>query len=314
MRLPLSVACLLVAIACGSDSATNESLSPAESRFEARLTELASASRVPDSQNWQRVQDELVSRLETSAFVVTREDYGTGVNILGTLAGTTRESERVYVGAHYDTVPNCPGGNDNGSGLAAALEIATELARDDHARTLVIAFWDEEETGLIGSTAHVPGAGDVRLFFNLDSVGYFANEENTQAIPTGFDVLFPTPVEEIASAEFRGDFVALFANETAEMVTTALELEIESRGTRAIPLIVPEALIALPQTAELRRSDHAPFWLAGLPALHVSDTSNFRNPNYACISGEDSPDTVDVKVASRITDALIPIVRATLNP
>lgn len=51
----------------------------------------------------------------------------------------------VIVAAHYDTVDFCPGADDNGSGVAGALETARVLVAEPHARTLVVACWDEEE-------------------------------------------------------------------------------------------------------------------------------------------------------------------------
>ena len=41
---------------------------------------------------------------------------------------TNYGSKRLVVGAHYDTVPGCPGANDNGSGVAAMLELARRVA------------------------------------------------------------------------------------------------------------------------------------------------------------------------------------------
>ena len=58
-------------------------------------------------------------------------------------------------GAHLDSVPAGPGINDNGSGSAALLEIAQNLANHTPRNTLRFAWWGAEELGLIGSTAWV---------------------------------------------------------------------------------------------------------------------------------------------------------------
>ncbi|MBC8453025.1 MAG: M28 family peptidase [Chloroflexi bacterium] len=62
----------------------------------------------------------------------------------------------------------------------------------------------------------------------------------------------------------------------------------------------------MPLVRNLRRSDHAPFWKAGIPAVMISDTANFRNPNYH--SQTDTADTVDVNLvasaARTILDAI----------
>src|SRR5687767_11853832 len=44
----------------------------------------------------------------------------------------------MLIGAHYDSVAGCPAANDNGSGVAAVLELSRLLAR--HARTRPIRF------------------------------------------------------------------------------------------------------------------------------------------------------------------------------
>ena len=61
----------------------------------------------------------------------------------------------VMAGAHLDSVPAGPGINDNGSGSAALLEIAQNLANHRPHNTLRFAWWGAEELGLLGSTAWV---------------------------------------------------------------------------------------------------------------------------------------------------------------
>ena len=62
----------------------------------------------------------------------------------------------VLTGAHLDSVPEGPGINDNGSGIATLLETAEEMAQDRPPRNPVrFAFWGAEEAGLVGSTHYV---------------------------------------------------------------------------------------------------------------------------------------------------------------
>jgi len=84
----------------------------------------------------------------------------------------------IVVGAHLDSVPEGPGINDNGSGTAAVLEAALQLAQGPaQARGhLRFAFWGAEERGLIGSRHHVDALSDeerrrIALYINLDMVG-----------------------------------------------------------------------------------------------------------------------------------------------
>ena len=70
---------------------------------------------------------------------------------------TGRADRTVLVGAHLDSVPEGPGINDNGSGSAAILETALQMAELDIAPTnrVRFAFWGGEEDGLIGSDYYV---------------------------------------------------------------------------------------------------------------------------------------------------------------
>lgn len=90
----------------------------------------------------------------------------------------------VMAGAHLDSVCNGPGINDNGSGVAALLEIASRLGGSPPVRNAVrLAFWGSEEDDLAGSTHYVRSLSrrereDILLYVNLDMVaspnaGYF---------------------------------------------------------------------------------------------------------------------------------------------
>ena len=59
-------------------------------------------------------------------------------------------------GAHLDSVPEGPGINDDGSGVAAVLETAVQLGNSPHVHNAVrFGFWGAEELGLIGSRNYV---------------------------------------------------------------------------------------------------------------------------------------------------------------
>ena len=49
----------------------------------------------------------------------------------------------------------------------------------------------------------------------------------------------------------------------------------------------------------LHRSDHAPFWQAGIPSIMWTDTAEFRNPHYHRAS--DTPETLDYDFVSQVT-------------
>ncbi len=92
--------------------------------------------------------------------------YSTGTNVVGQIPGTDLADEIVLVGGHYDHLadcddqggtPTCNGATDNAAGTAILLEIAAAIFDSGTAprRTVMFAFWDEEERGLIGSGAWI---------------------------------------------------------------------------------------------------------------------------------------------------------------
>ena len=57
----------------------------------------------------------------------------------------------------------------------------------------------------------------------------------------------------------------------------SISRNIRQVGTPSEWLPVPNRGLIVRDT---RRSDHAPFWDAGYPAIMVTDTANMRNPHY----------------------------------
>jgi len=70
---------------------------------------------------------------------------------------TGRADRTVVVGAHLDSVREGPGINDNGSGTAAILETALQMAElgIEPENRVRFAFWSGEEAGLTGSSHYV---------------------------------------------------------------------------------------------------------------------------------------------------------------
>ncbi len=66
-----------------------------------------------------------------------------------------RPGRVVVVGAHLDSVTEGPGINDNGSGSAAILEIARQMANLQVRNRVRFAWWGAEESGLLGPEYYV---------------------------------------------------------------------------------------------------------------------------------------------------------------
>jgi Zn-dependent M28 family amino/carboxypeptidase len=111
----------------------------------------------------------------TASIVVDPPESRPQVNVIAELPGANNDNV-VMAGAHLDSVQAGPGINDNGSGSAALLEVAENIAKLKPQNTLRFAWWGAEEAGLVGSTQYVTGLSQaerdrIALYLNFDMVG-----------------------------------------------------------------------------------------------------------------------------------------------
>jgi Zn-dependent M28 family amino/carboxypeptidase len=113
----------------------------------------------------------------------------------------------VMVGAHLDSVQRGPGINDNGSGSAAILEVAVQMAKAKPRNKLRFAWWGAEESGLLGSTAYVAGLSEadrakIALYLNFDMVGspnhvfFIYDGDDSDAVGAGSGPLGSAAIEK----------------------------------------------------------------------------------------------------------------------
>ena len=105
-------------------------------------------------------------------------------NILGKIEGKN-PNEIVIIGAHYDHIGYDPmlegdqiynGADDNASGVQAVLQVARAFLAtgEQPERTVIFAFWDGEEKGLLGSryfAMNYPDIKKVKGYLNYDMIG-----------------------------------------------------------------------------------------------------------------------------------------------
>ena len=97
-----------------------------------------------------------------------RQSFTLGTNVVGVIRGTELPNEYVIVGGHYDHLGSvcrnsgpadsiCNGATDNAAGAAATIEVGRALAKvpGGPRRSVVVALWDREEDGLLGSAYYV---------------------------------------------------------------------------------------------------------------------------------------------------------------
>ncbi len=234
-------------------------------------------------------------------YSVDRQTYDVNgsqvANLVAECAGRRRADEVVILGAHYDTVPETPGADDNASAVAMLIEVARMLQPLAFQRTLrFVAFPCEEPphfyTDTMGSQVYarqcrVRGERIVGMIC-LEMVGYYCTESNSQQIPPGIPRwlhwAFPG----------RGDFLAAVGNFRSWRLSWTFRRGFK-RATRfpLYSIVLPEAI------GEIRMSDNSSFWDQGYPALMVTDTSFLRNPHYH--TAMDTPGTLDYARMAKAT-------------
>lgn len=236
----------------------------------------------------ERVRNYLIKQLELFNFAPSLQSFDQGVNIVAEHPGTDPKAGVILLAAHYDTVPNSPGANDNASGVAVILEIARLLAQKNTLRGLKIVFFDQEEVGLLGSFAFTEkpqNLTNLQATIILDMVGYACHLPGCQTYPSGIAI---TPLLEAAGVEFpdRGEFLTVVGEiqnlsllKVFQRVGQSIKIS-TSNSVQFPPLVaVPIPLKGL-LTPDVLRSDHAPFWYQGIPAVLITDTANLRSPHY----------------------------------
>lgn len=182
-----------------------------------------------------------------------------------------KELPPILIGAHYDTVPGSPGADDNGTGVAVLLELASAIASQPIKYPVQLIAFDMEEYGYLGSDSYAAKLKaenrPLRLMISLEMLGYCDDTPGSQRYPTGLKYFYPN----------CGNFIALIGNFKTIPDLINLGNSIHKSGSNCEWLPVPYRGLIVPDT---RRSDHSPFWDRGYPAIMVTDTANMRNPHY----------------------------------
>ncbi|MDE2179292.1 MAG: M20/M25/M40 family metallo-hydrolase [candidate division NC10 bacterium] len=209
-------------------------------------------------------------------------------NLIASRLGSFRNGQ-VLVVAHYDTVPNSPGADDNASGVAGLLEVAGALACHRFKHDLVFIAFALEEYGNPGSLYYVEQAkacgAPIVGVFDLEMIGYTGP---TQTAPPGIQ------------APAAGDFIGVVGNRRSEGLVSLF------KGAAALvtPSLPVQAFVVEGNGENLplvRQSDHAPFWDAGYPAVMITDTAFLRNPHYHLPT--DTLDTLNLRFLWQVAAA-----------
>ena len=240
----------------------------------------------PENEAVRRSILELFSGMETG-------HLGVGVDDAGNVVVGDPRRARVLIGAHYDSIPGTLGADDNASGVAAL--IATARAIGPQEGICYVAF-DGEECGFVGSRALVAGLGGHRpeQAHILEMIGYASREPGSQS----------NPVPAI-QAPTVGDFLGLVGTYESRQLLDHVLTTADGHAVPVQSLFLPDVPLEMIGriSHHLLRSDHSPFWRAGLPALMWTDTAEFRNPHYH--QSTDTPETLDYEFLAGVTRLLV---------
>jgi len=255
--------------------------------------------------------DYIQAQLENSGLKVRRQPYvaegKTVANLETTIAGAdpTLAAEIVVVGAHYDSVRGCPGANDNGTGVAAGLELARNFAGSRPARTLRIVFFVNEEppffhSTLMGSVVYAKECkarnDRVVAMLSLETMGFYSDQKGSQQYPHPFDKFFPD----------TGNYIGFVGDKSAgPLVSRCVE------SFRSHTQFPSQGCAINDQIQGIGWSDHWSFTRQGYPALMVTDTAPFRYRQYH--TADDTPDRVDYGRLSRVTAGIERVIKDLLK-
>lgn len=240
-------------------------------------------------------------------------------NVVGMLKGTnfgTKDDKIIGLGAHYDTTQNTKGVDDNGSGVAAMLEVSRQLGSENkkgmkRKNTVMFVAFDLGEYNYIGSHIFINvfmsswlqqnyGEAARKLsphgIIVLDTIMNYNTSAHSQCFPPGaeqtFQELFPATIQDMRSDKFRGDFLAMTyravpdaalantmrASWTAE---TRPRFEFESF---ALPFADIHVLNKTAQNSfgNFLKSEHYYFWMVNVSAILLTDMANFRGDMISC--------------------------------
>lgn len=188
-------------------------------------------------------------------------------NIEAERLGNRRSDRILVIGAHYDSIADSPGANDNASGVAVMLELARMHAVSAAPLTVrFVAFANEEPpyfmTAAMGSFTYAAEAAargdDIVAMMSLETIGYYSDASGSQRYPRPFNLILPN----------RGNFLAMVSN-----IGSVRALRTASKAFRSatrLPLIASPAPTSIPGVAW---SDHWSFWRHGYRAMMLTDTA-----------------------------------------
>jgi hypothetical protein len=228
--------------------------------------------------------------VKTQSFLVEGKEC---TNLEIEIPGRSVPSEIVILSAQYDTWPDAPGANNNGSGMAVLLKLSEMLKSHQPDRTLrLVAFTTQEppytNTEAMGSLRYAQRCRerdeDIRVEISMDAIGIYKHEPGTQKIPFPFSLFYPS----------RGNFLAFIA----DLKTRPYVVE-TTRGFKKGSSFPIEAASVPGWVKGASWSDHGSFWQYGYAGMQITDTGTYRALSHT--TSEDTIEKIDFTALARIT-------------
>jgi Zn-dependent M28 family amino/carboxypeptidase len=207
----------------------------------------------------------------------------------------------IVVGAHYDSVFGAPGANDNGSGVAALLEISRALKNEKFKHTVRFVVFPNEEpphfnTDQMGSKVYADAVAKrkekIIAMLSLETIGYFTDSAKSQKYPPLFDLFYPS----------TGNFLAIVGDLQSRQLVGLVKKYFKAASDFPV-----ESVSAPRMVPGVGWSDQSPFWDHGYPAVMLTDTALYRYPDYHLST--DTPDKLNYPAFEKVVTALISVIR-----
>ena len=235
-------------------------------------------------------------RWESDGYVVQKQTFSfegrNYSNLEIEIQGRIAPSEIIIVSAQYDTLPDSPGANNNGSGMAILFQLSRLLRKHAPDRTLrLLNFVNEEDpffgTERMGSYQYAKRSHqrreDIKVMLSMDALGIYTDRPGSQKYPFPFSLFYPGSGNFLA---FIGDF-----RSRKYMVET-------TRGFKKGSSFPIEVGVVPKWVEGAGWSDHLSFWKFGYPGIMVTDTGGFRASSHT--TQEDTMEKLNFEAMSRI--------------
>lgn len=244
-----------------------------------------------------------VTEQKTDGYINGIKEQRSFINIVANRENLGKN--HILIGAHYDSVPETSGMDDNASGVSALLAIAKY---NQNPNVGFVAF-DGEEYNLSGSSYYAKNISTKpKLMISLETMGYYSSQPNTQTIPILYEWGYRSLYNRLRSNQFKGNFSASVCTNNAKDFCNKYESYASSINQEVYSVYIPDLPLLRNFFLDLFKSDHTPFLLAGIPAVMITDSAYFRTPNYH--KPTDVRETVNAGFIAKQANAILAI----LNP